>query len=72
MKIYALTQIGNSIASNPSHNTSLPDRVLSVMRRHGNSASDEYLKDNLGVDGNELQKAIVTLQENNAVRVVGG
>ena len=71
MKIYCLTQIGNSIASNPSHTNSLPYRVLSVLRRHGGSGSDEYLRDNLQIDGNELNRAIETLKENNAIRTVG-
>lgn len=72
MKIYYLTPLGSAIASNPSHSNTLPIKVLYKLRRRGGQGSDEWLSDQLGVGGNELQNALKTLQENNAIRVVGG
>jgi len=50
MQVLRLTQVGYSLASNPTQNLTPAMKALYYMRRNGNTATDEQLKDYLGND----------------------
>ncbi len=70
MRVILLTQIGNSIASNPNQGYSDSMRVLSYIRRQGGQTSDIALKEHLGYDGIYLQRIINDLERNQAIRCI--
>ncbi len=65
--MYRLTSIGDSLAATPSNNPSSALRVLYYIRRHGRSATEEQIRDNLGLDGMDLRLAMNSLMRNKAV-----
>ena len=70
MKIIILTQIGDSISSNPNNNNTTAYRVLSYLRRHGKQATDSQICDHLGLDGTQLRVAVAELEKAQAVKTV--
>lgn len=74
MKIYQITDIGESEASSPSTNPSPARKVLYYLRRRSNrAASDDMIAETVfGGDKSEAQTAMSKLMRARAVRLVGG
>ena len=74
MRIYQLTDIGESEASSPVNNPSPARRVLYYLRRRSNrSASDDMIAETVfGGDKGEAQLAMSKLMRVKAVRTIGG
>lgn len=74
MKIYQITDIGDSEASTPVSNPSPARRALYYLRRRSNrAASDDMIADNVfGGDKSQAQSAMSKLVRAKAVRIVGG
>ena len=73
MRIYQLTDIGESEASSPVNNPSPARRVLYYLRRRSNrSASDDMIAETVfGGDKGEAQLAMNRLMRAKAVNLVG-
>jgi len=73
MRIYQLTDIGEGLASSPTHNPSPARRVLYYLRRRSNSsASDEMIAETVfGGDKGQTQLAMNRLMRVKAVNLVG-
>lgn len=74
MRIYRITEIGESEASTPVNNPSPARRVLYYLRRRSNrAASDDMIADSVfGGDRGQLQVAMSRLLRAKAVSLVGG
>jgi hypothetical protein len=74
MKIYQMTDVGESEASSPSSNPSSAKRVLYYLRKRTNrAASDDMIADSVfGGDKGQTQVAMSRLLRAGAVKAIGG
>lgn len=72
MRIYSLTGVGQSIASTPTNNDTPGWRIVYFLRRHGNRASDDQIKQFTGLDSATFNHAMAKLTngENPVVTVI--
>ena len=55
MRIYMLSPVGESIASNPAKNVTNGLRILYFLRRHGGQATEEQIEEFTGLSRSEIQ-----------------
>ena len=71
MRIYTLTSVGRSMASNPMHNPSVAQSVIYWLKRHGGTASDEQIKNFALPQGVDYRTVINSLIRAKAISPVG-
>lgn len=72
MRVYALTKIGESVASNPSNNVTPGMKVLYWLKRHGGQGSDEQISAFVfNGDSGTTQSVLNKLRNARAVEAVG-
>jgi hypothetical protein len=69
--IYAITDIGNSFAAQPSNHPSEGLKVLYFLRRHGGRATDDQLEQFVIPDRSTLQVTLNKLRNAKAVNTIG-
>lgn len=58
MRIYSLTQLGQSVAHTPTANMTNGWKIIYFLKRHGNRATDAQIIQSTGIGSGELQAAM--------------